>query len=386
MALVLASVGVYVHIPFCERICPYCDFAVVARKRIETAEQENYVAALLAELEIRAPQFELHHLDTIYFGGGTPSLLKPDLIGRIIQSLRSKFGGKPREITLEVNPSTLEIGRLPHFVAAGVNRLSIGVQSFDDLVLKRLGRAHRFSDVEDIIPKARAAGFRNLSLDLIYGAPGQTYKSLERDLQLLIEHAPEHVSAYSLTVEKGTPFSKADARGQLLLPAEEESLAMLDLVWGRLVEAGYNHYELSNFAKPGFYSLHNRRYWFRKPVLGLGMGACSFDPKSRKAPYGARPENPRDLASYLDSRLACQDVILSADEAAREAVFLALRTSRGLSIQGFIDEFGQGPEEFFGETSRRLVEAGVLNVGSGEVWSLTAIGRRVADSVFLELL
>lgn len=382
----MKSVGVYVHIPFCERICPYCDFAVVARRNLGEVEEEKYVAALLGELTTRAPLFSSHHLDTIYFGGGTPSLLRPDLIDQIIRSLKSEFAGKPREITLEVNPSTIETNRLSGFRQAGVNRLSIGIQSFDDVVLKRLGRAHRAVDVDDIVPKARDAGFQNLSIDLIYGAPGQTYDSLERDLSLVGDCGPEHISAYSLTIEEGTPFAKADARGQLFLPPEEESLAMLDLVWGRLVGAGYNHYELSNFAKPGFSSLHNLRYWNRKPVLGLGMGACSFDPKTGAAPYGGRPENPRTLSEYLDRKSTPKDSSLSPHEAAREAVFLALRTSRGLSVRRFIDEFGKSPEEYFGQSYRLLLEAGVLNAPPGGEWSLTDKGRRVADSVFLELL
>src|SRR5262245_12758241 len=175
------TLGVYVHVPFCERVCPYCDFAVVAARRLARAEEERYVAALVAELAARAPLFAGRALETIYFGGGTPALLRPESIGRLVAELRRTFGGAPREVTLEANPSTLERQRLPGFRAAGVDRLSLGVQSFDDGALKRLGRAHRAEESHAALAAARAAGFDNVSLDLIVGEPGQSDASLAGD-------------------------------------------------------------------------------------------------------------------------------------------------------------------------------------------------------------
>jgi oxygen-independent coproporphyrinogen-3 oxidase len=380
------GVGVYIHVPFCERICPYCDFAVVARKRLSSDEEEGYLTALLEELRRRAACFEGHRLETIYLGGGTPSLLKARSIARLIGAVRQAFPGEPRELTLEVNPSTLEASRLSGFRRAGVNRLSLGIQSFDDGVLKRLGRAHRSEEAISVLRQVRGEGFDNLSLDLIYAAPGQTFESLDRDLDLALSFDPEHISAYTLTVESGTPFATAQARGQLQLPEEELGLAMLERVWARLERAGYRHYELSNFAKPGFASLHNRRYWHRRPVLALGVGACSFDPKSARAPYGARPENPRRLDAYLAGAAPDAANLLSRDEAASEAIFLALRTARGLGAEGFLHEFGERPRFFVREAHRPLVDAGLLVESAREDWRLSDRGRRVADGVLLELL
>jgi oxygen-independent coproporphyrinogen-3 oxidase len=237
---------------------------------------------------------------TVYFGGGTPSLLHPESLATLLEAVAAQFDGSPGEVTLEVNPSTVERDRLPAFRRAGINRLSIGVQSFDDTVLRRLGRAHRGVECDETLRAARAAGFTNLSLDLIFGAPGQDEASLATDLERAVAHHPEHISAYTLTVEGETPFARAAARGKLPLPEEAEGLAMLERVWGTLTKAGYRHYELSNFARPGFAAAHNRRYWERAPVLALGVGACSFDPATVDAPHSSatRPFASRSFSHF----------------------------------------------------------------------------------------
>jgi oxygen-independent coproporphyrinogen-3 oxidase len=383
-----ATVGVYVHVPFCERVCPYCDFPVVAARTLAPRDEDAYVRALLAELARRRADFAGLALASLYFGGGTPSLLRPESVARLVAAVHEAFPavGEP-EVTLEVNPSTVERARLPGFRAAGVSRLSLGVQSFDDRVLKRLGRAHRADEGRATLRAARAAGFENVSLDLIFGVPGQTPAMALADADEATAFGPEHVSAYALTVEPGTPYAGAVARGRLALPAEEDAVAMLEAVPERLARAGLVAYEISNLARPGFESAHNRRYWERRPVLGLGMGAWSTEPRSPAAPHGARRANLRDVADYLARTLAGEPAaagppeVLDARTARGEAAFLALRTARGLRAAEFAAEFGAPPRDFFAEAIERFLGLGLLEeLATGDL-RLSPRGRLLADGV-----
>ena len=359
------SLGVYLHVPFCERVCPYCDFAVVATRRLSEADEDRYVAGLLAELAGRRALFEGRPLDTLYFGGGTPALLRPASIARLMAALRGAFPGAPREVTLEANPSTLERERLPGFRAAGVDRLSLGVQSFDDLTLKRLGRAHRSEEVQHTLAAARAAGFDNISLDLIVGAPGQTLPALERDLDAALAFGPEHLSAYALTLEAGTPFAVAAGDGRLVVPEDDLVAELLERVHARLEAAGLLRYEVSSWARPGRESQHNQRYWRRAPVLALGVGAHSTEPATPAAPFGARSANERSLGAWL-ARVEAGDCVpperevLGAATARGEAAFLALRTRRGLDATRFAAEFGAPPRAFFAAAIDPLCQDGLL--------------------------
>ncbi|MDJ0848235.1 MAG: radical SAM family heme chaperone HemW [Myxococcota bacterium] len=383
------DVGVYVHVPFCERICPYCDFAVVAARRLEPAVEEGYVDALLAELEARRGVFEGRTLASLYLGGGTPSLLRPAALARIVEAVRAAFAPGPAvETTLEVNPGTVERERLPGFRDAGVGRVSLGVQSFDDRTLKRLGRAHRADEARRSLAAARAAGFAAISLDLIFGAPEQDLAGLERDLDEVVAFGPEHVSTYELTLEPGTPFGTAAARGRLRLPEEDEVAAMHGCIEARLGAAGYERYEIASHAKPGFAAVHNRRYWERRPVLGLGVGAFSTDPPDADAPFGRRRSNTRDLATYLervregDSAEAGPAEVLDPATARGEAAFLALRESRGLDAGRFEHEFGRPPRGFWPEAIESLVGQGLLCEDASGGLRLTARGRLFSDGVF----
>jgi len=364
------TVGAYLHVPFCERVCPYCDFAVVATRRLAAAEEERYVAALLSELAARAPLFAGRSLDTIYFGGGTPALLRPDSIGRLVEGLRGAFGGAPREVTLEANPSTLERERLPGFREAGVNRLSLGVQSFDDATLKRLGRAHRAGEAHAALAAARGAGFDNVSLDLIAGAPGQRLADFERDLAAALAFGPEHLSGYALTLEPGTPFAVAAADGRLEVPDDDAVAEQLELAQARLEGAGLRRYEVSSWARPGRESLHNQRYWRRAPVLALGVGAHSSEPASAAAPFGARAANERSLPVWLariEGGGGAAPPVREAPDAATargEAAFLALRTRRGLDAAQFAAEFSAPPRRFFAEAIDELLALGLLTEGA----------------------
>jgi oxygen-independent coproporphyrinogen-3 oxidase len=387
------TVGVYLHVPFCERICPYCDFAVVAARTLSAAQEARYVDGLLRELELRRAAFGGHRLASVYFGGGTPALLQPASIARLLGAVRAAFVSEEPdvEVTLEANPSTLERERLPAFGAAGVTRLSLGVQSFDDDVLRRLGRAHRADAARAAIAAARAAGFANLSLDLIFAAPGQDEAALDRDLDEAIACVPEHVSAYALTVEAGTPFATAAARGQLRVPDEDRAAAMMERVAERLEAAGLAGYEISSFARPGREAVHNSRYWRRLPVLGLGQGAWSTDPRAAGAPWGVRRANPRALEAWLASveegREPADEVeVLDLPTARGEAAFLALRTRRGLDAAAFAREFGGPPRAHYAAAIEALCASGLLAESPGGDLALTKAGRLLADTVFVQFV
>ncbi len=381
----MPDLGVYVHVPFCERVCPYCDFAVVPGGLGRELE-ERYLDALRLELQQRQQVFSRRRLETVYLGGGTPSLLRPESVARIAEMLRDTFPGREREFTLELNPSTVERSRLPGFRAAGVDRLSVGVQSFDDEVLRRLGRAHRADEARGTLDAARAAGFENLSLDLIFAAPGQTLHGLAADLQETVAFAPEHVSTYELVVEAGTPFALADRRGQLARADSDGAADMMEAILRTLEDAGLHAYELTNYARPGRESRHNRRYWRREPVLGLGLGAWSSDPKAPGAPFGSRLRNTRNLGDYLDrvgrgESPADEREVATEATARSETVFLALRTREGLDAAHFRALFGAVPRDFWSAEITRLADEGLLAESETGDLRLSERGRLLSDLV-----
>ncbi len=381
------SVGVYVHIPFCDRVCPYCDFAVVGGG-VSDEMEGRYRDALLAELRLRAEVFGGRRLTSLYLGGGTPSLLRPDSVSSIAEAVKHHFddGDEGFEFTLEVNPSTVERERLSGFRAAGVNRLSIGVQSFDDGVLKRLGRAHESDEARRTLAAAREAGFENVSLDLMFAAPGQSLAQLQADLEETAAFAPEHVSTYELVVEEGTPVALADRRGQLSRADSDLAADMVEAIDTTLAGIGIERYEITNYARPGRESIHNRRYWARDPVLGLGVGAWSSEPPGVGSPHGSRTRNARNLAAYLE----CIDRGAAATEetevhdvatARGEAVFLALRCREGLSAERFRAGFGDSPRAFFAEAIERLGADGLVVESDAGDLRLTERGRMLSDLV-----
>ena len=391
------GVGVYVHVPFCDRVCPYCDFAVVGGG-VSDALEARYVDALLCELEARRGAFAGRALASLYLGGGTPSLLRPESIDRIVGVVRAAFDrsegdGEVRcETTLEVNPSTVERERLPAFRAAGVDRLSVGVQSFDDGVLKRLGRAHAAAEAHRTLEATRRAGFENVSLDLIFAAPGQTLDQVRRDAEAAVAFGPEHVSTYELVVEPETPFALADRRGQLARADADGAADMLECLETVLEGAGLPAYELTNHARPGRESAHNQRYWRAAPVLGLGVGAWSTDPATAAAPFGQRHRNPRALAAYLKRAEAyaagdegmtfAEETEVLAPEVARgEAVFLALRTRAGLSAARFLARFGAPPRAFFGPVIDAALARGLLEEPESGDLRLSRAGWLLSDEV-----
>ncbi len=378
--------GVYLHLPFCERICPYCDFAVVAG--LPGGRESGTVSAIEAELVARAPVFAGRELATLYFGGGTPSLFAPESIARLVNAVRQTFPGNPDESTLEVNPSTVERERLSGFRDAGIDRLSIGIQSFDDRTLKRLGRAHAGIEGRKTLEASRAAGFERISLDLIFGVPGQDLAAVEADVAAALAYGPGHVSAYALTVEPGTPLFSAVERGRVEMPEDDAVADMMEAVEAALQAAGLRRYEVSNYARPGEQAHHNRRYWERHAVLGLGVGAVSYLPPSVAGPHGARPANERDFERWGARIRAGEGASppdpggLSEGAARSESMFLALRRREGLSAEAFIREWGQPPRSGYGAEIDRLVRGDLLAESAGGDLALTHRGWLLADAVF----
>ncbi|MFP8874126.1 MAG: coproporphyrinogen-III oxidase family protein, partial [Myxococcota bacterium] len=323
-------------------------------------------------------------------GGGTPSLFQPESIARVLDAIDDLFPTTPGdalEVTLEVNPSTVERERLPGFRDAGVNRLSVGIQSFDDRVLQSLGRAHRADEGRETLVAARRAGFANLSIDLILGGPHSTPAQFDADLEEIFSWGPEHLSAYVLTVEAGTPFATAAQRGQLALPDGDAVADLLERLEKRTRGFGLERYEISNYARPGFESRHNRRYRSRVPVLGIGMGAWSNDPPTAEARYGSRRGNTRELSGYLErveggEPAEADAEVLDAATARGETVFLGLRQLAGLAAEGFAAEFGEPPRHWFGAEIDELLEVELLTENAGGDLALTSRGRLLADEVF----
>ncbi len=334
------DLGLYVHIPFCERRCPYCAFYSTAGAAAE--EIVAYPRYLLREMDLREEDWRGFSLRTIYIGGGTPSLLEPDAIACIIEGAKSRFNTADEiEITLECNPGTVTPKDLEDYVNAGVNRLSIGVQSFDDSKLEFLGRIHNAEEALQILTTAKSEANIVVSADLIVGTPQENQETWDRELEALFEHRPHGLSFYGLTVEEGTDLARrATAQEKVYLPADE-TVDLLTCIAARLRDEGYRHYEVSNWALPGSESRHNLHYWKRGKYVGLGPSAHSCDGTHRywnipdiKA-YGEAIDQgslPPSEAEYLD------------DQAIRtEWVYLSLRLDEGLNFKDYRDNFGEIP-------------------------------------------
>jgi putative oxygen-independent coproporphyrinogen III oxidase len=332
---VIVRLGVYIHFPWCRKLCPYCDFAVAVA--IEPPH-EAYLAALADELTARAADVPGRTLATIYLGGGTPSWWRPDCVARVIELVRARFPGEPAEVTIEANPTDCTPERLAAWRAAGVGRVSIGVQSTDPIELTALGRDHRHGDGPAAIAAARAAGMASVSADYILGVPTRggdadpaAGERALANLAAIADLAPDHLSVYELTIEERTAFGKR-ARAGRLLPLAEDALATLYLAaHALLAERGYAHYEISSYARPGHRAIHNSRYWSGGEYLGLGAGAASFV----RSPDGTarRWTNLRRVKDYLaagpaDRRGPVDD--LAPADVETDLLWLAMRTSDGL--------------------------------------------------------
>ncbi len=373
------AAGIYVHIPFCDRICPYCDFAVVRTREDAIA---RYCAALHEEIE-RAEKPE-GGVATVYFGGGTPSALPPARIASLIAKLREKFDfqADSLECTLEANPSR-GVADLEQWRAAGINRLSVGVQSFDDGELHRLGRDHSAEQASAFLEVARSAGFENVSLDLIAGAPGQTRASFAASLATAIARPVSHISIYGLTIETGTPFASWYARDPVAFPDDDVVADLLETADTVLTNAGFLHYEISNFARPGFESAHNNGYWRQRDCIAFGLSAAGYE-------NGLRYTNHRGLAEYCEAIEAGSSPRAFSERlpiARRigEAAMLALRTSAGIVDADFARRFGIDASAVFRAARKKCSAAGLLEDDGGRA-RLTNRGRLLANMVCAEFL
>jgi oxygen-independent coproporphyrinogen-3 oxidase len=383
----VAPFSLYLHIPYCDSKCPYCDFNSYAVKRWP---ERDYCAALIAELRAAAaqPAWRDGTVQTIFFGGGTPSLFAPESIAAVLDAARACWGfaAAEIEITLEANPGTVDRARLRGFRAAGVNRVSFGVQSFHPTHLARLGRIHSAAQAIEAIGAARAAGFANLNLDLIFAVPGQTLDEWQADLETAVGLAPEHISAYGLTYEEGTAFHAQRRSGRLAPVAEEIEVAMFTHTRAELAAHGYAAYEISNFARPGRACAHNLNYWRAGAYLGVGAGAHSF--AATPAP-GRRWGNEKPPARYIERVRAAgharaSEETLSAAQARGEFVFLGLRCRDGFAADGFARRFGVELAGAFPHADA-FVRDGLLECVAGR-WRLTERGLLFADSVFATFL
>ena len=333
-----SSLGLYLHTPFCRSKCPYCDFFSIVTASPEMIA--DYPALLIQELQVAKSEWS-GPLTSIFFGGGTPSLLPVQGIKELLDHARATFGfAAGVEISLEANPGTITPDYLAALRCAGVNRLSLGIQALSDAELARLGRIHSHQESLAAIASARSAGFDNLSLDLIYSRPQQDLEQLRKEIEQLVQLQPQHLSCYGLTVEAGTPFAQWQEEGALTLPTEDASAAAYRCVHKELSKAGFSHYEISNFARPGFECRHNLGYWRRRPYLGLGAGAHSLHPRG----WGERLGVPPDLDLYrqhLAAGITTTESIEVCDQqlAMAETLYLGLRTSEGVSDASFSRQF-----------------------------------------------
>ncbi len=374
--------SLYAHIPFCAKHCGYCDFAIAVGR---TDRIDAYLDALEAELARKVPEGPLGGLpmDTWFVGGGTPSLLDAGQLRRLGKILAARTPLVPGgEASLEANPESFDAGKARVLADAGFTRVSLGVQAFEPQTLTALERPHDAGLVARGVRAARDAGLA-VSLDLIFGAPGQTLESWQRDLRRAIDLGPDHLSLYGLTYERGTPLEKK-VRGGLVLPlAEELERDLYDLAMTTLEAAGYPQYEISNFSRPGFESRHNRAYWANLPHLGIGMGAAGLVD-------GERALNTRDLDRYLRLALAGEDTAFQRErlepwETARETLMLNLRRVEGVVPGEFKTRTGFSLDQVLGGAAGPLVGQGVLEQDEGGV-RLTRNGRFVADAVIVQLL
>jgi oxygen-independent coproporphyrinogen-3 oxidase len=382
--------GVYVHFPFCGVRCPYCDFAVDTRAEIP---HDEYADAVVAELAARAAWFEgAGPLVSIYFGGGTPGLWRPDALGRVLDAARATFGGPAAsalEITVEVNPGEIDGARLSALRARGVNRLSIGVQAIEDRLLAALGRNHTAEAALAAVPIARAAGFDDVSVDLMFGVPDQSLDDWRRAVDAVVALSPEHVSAYALTVERGTAFGARDRAGRLPRPDDELTAVMFEHGRAALAAAGLPQYEVSSYARAGRRARHNQLYWSLAPYLGVGASAASFRPLDDGTAW--RFANPRATDVYLRAARAGNGSPAvrkierrRAGDLENEAVWLGLRTLEGIDRARHRARHGVDPLVGREAAAARAAEAGWLTVDDDRL-RLTPAGVLYADEVAARL-
>ncbi|MBC7236751.1 MAG: radical SAM family heme chaperone HemW [Chloroflexi bacterium] len=387
----MRTAGLYIHIPFCRSKCFYCDFCSYAGMEELHAD---YVQALLAEAANESGSWGETLFDTVYIGGGTPTQLALDLLLNLWESLPTRLPiAAEAEVTIEANPGTVGRTTLSVLRSAGVNRLSLGVQSLNEQELRLLGRVHTVDEARAAIEAARQAGFDNLNLDLIFGLPGQSLAEWHRSLEQALALAPEHLSLYALLIEEGTPLAEHIAQGRLSPPDDDLAADMYELAQDLLEAAGYRHYEISNWARsssddrghraPALACQHNLKYWRNEPYLGLGVAAHSYDGQHRCANLQEPRLYIERIARGLSVRASC--LHLMEEDRLAETMMLGLRLIEGIDRNEFAYRFGHELEELYGPTIRKLGGQGLLEVDEVGI-RLTRRGRLLGNRVFAEFL
>ncbi len=377
----MKELGIYIHIPFCVKKCNYCDFLSFSS---DERTREAYVETLVKEMRLEAQRYGSYQVQTVFFGGGTPSLLTVEQLEHLMRELRQQFSFcKEAEISMEVNPGTVTPESLAGYYRAGINRLSIGLQSANDEEMRLLGRIHNYPMFLECYEAAVAAGFENINVDVMSALPGQTCASYRETLEkvLSLKPVPKHISAYSLIIEEETPFYDAVKQGRLQLPEEDAEREMYDLTATLLREAGFHRYEISNYAREGYECRHNKSYWTRKNYLGLGLGAASLMDNVR---FG----NERDMQAYrarIDAGKAREEeTALTVQEQMEETMFLGLRLMEGVSKTEFEKTFGVPMESMYKSVLEKHIQNGLLL--GGERIRLTNRGIDLSNQVMADFL
>ncbi len=387
-----SSISLYVHIPFCETKCPYCDFNTYAA--IEPL-MPAYVSALRAEIALWGRLLDSPHVDTVFFGGGTPSYLPADDIRSVMQTIRDAFTLAPdAEVTLEANPGDFSARKLAAYLDCGINRLSIGVQSFDDSLLRTLGRRHTAADAAHAYRQAADAGFDNISIDLMYGLPYQRIEQWQSTLAKTLEITPPHISMYCLTLEGGTPMEQWVEQGSMPTPDADIAADMYLMAQDEMRRAGYRHYEISNWSMPNMRSRHNLTYWRNMPYLGVGPGAHSYLAQCRFSAIKSPREYTRRMqavpAAACDSpiraKIASVPVVNDIERIdttleMAETMMLGLRLDDGIDIADFTERFGAPPSQFYADAITELERMELLHT-QDDALRLTHRGRMMGNEVF----
>lgn len=381
----MKSISIYLHIPFCVRKCSYCDFVSYSAKPFEENHGINrYFEAIKQELIRYKEKLSTYEVATIYLGGGTPSAVDGRLIHDLLNMIRASLNvTNDAEITIEVNPGTLTNDKLNHYKAAGINRVSMGLQTTNDQLLETIGRIHSTNDFITSYHALRDAGFNNISLDLMFGLPGQTLSDIDRAIKLIDQLKPQHVSAYSLKIEEGTPLFDAYEKGSVQLPSEELEREMYHRINSKLRELGIYQYELSNYALPGWESKHNTVYWENKPYLGVGVSSHSkLD--------DVRFSNTSNIHEYMDSIQKGESVIIDsepidAEEDLFESIILGLRLNKGIQIDLLNERYAIDFETRYEKVLSSLIQDHLI-IREGNTIKLTELGRDLANQVFLRFM
>ncbi len=370
--------GIYIHIPFCKQACHYCDFHFSTSQQIRV----DLVQAILKEIAIQKDYLEGEVIQTIYFGGGTPSLLDGNELRLILNEIRSLYPlSESPEITLEANPDDLIVSKLKELSSVGINRLSIGIQSFHPELLTFLNRSHDSTTAIASVHQAREAGFKNISIDLIYAIPNENDLHWREDIRQAIALQPNHISCYALTIEEKTVFGRWAASGKLKTTEDETAARHLEILMHELDLAGFEHYEISNFAKPGFYSIHNTNYWRQEKYIGVGPSAHSYNGNSRQFNVS---NNNAYVKSLKNEIIPFEMEVLSLENKINEYILTTLRTQWGTDLKKIKQDYGYDLLNKNTDYLSRVFEGGLAVLDAG-VLRLTRKGKLLADKISSDL-